>query len=250
MTVTINGSTGLTANDGSVFTNASGDTGMGTSSPIKRLSLQTPIVSCEQTWRMDAGKADYRTWNLVVDGGNSTTANNMSLRLLNDSGLTGYSTGMTINGTTGVLSTLVSRGISAGSVPAGSVIQVVSNVVTTDYTGSSSSGVDYPAWSFAFTPQFATSKVFILISVGVNYICDGQTYLKRNGTIVKDTWFGSSRQDDQYDYPQAAAFYLDSPATTSTITYQVGGRAGGCSNIIRFGGSDNHASMTFMEIAA
>ncbi len=167
---------------------------------------------------------------------------------------------ITLNGTTGIASagnftttgtlSTGSRGVSAGSVPVGSVIQVVSNNVLTNFTGTSSTGVDFPAWSFTFTPQFATSKVFILISVGVNYICDGQTYLKRNGTIIKDAWFGSERNDNQYDYPQAAAFYLDSPATTSTITYQVGGRAGGCTNTIRFGTSDNSGSFTMMEIAA
>lgn len=228
---------------------STGQVGIGTSSPDRQLAISAPSPSCEQTWVMTDGKANARIWNLVVDGGNSTTANNLTLRQLTDGG-TGVNLGMTINGTTGVLSTLVSRGISAASVPSGSVIQVVYNNVATNYTGSSASGVDFPAWSFTFTPQYATSKVFIMISVGVNYICDGQTYLKRNGTIVKDFWFGSSRQDDQYDYPQAAAFYLDSPGTTSTVTYQVGGRAGGCSNIIRFGGSDNNASFTMMEIAA
>jgi hypothetical protein len=40
MPVTINGSTGLTANDGSVFTNASGNVGVGTSSPTARLHTQ------------------------------------------------------------------------------------------------------------------------------------------------------------------------------------------------------------------
>jgi hypothetical protein len=167
---------------------------------------------------------------------------------------------ITLNGTTGIASagnftttgtlSTGSRGVSAASVPVGSVIQVVSNNVLTNFTGTSSTNVDFPAWSFTFTPQFSTSKVLILISAGVNYICDGQTYLKRNGTIVKDSWFGSSRADDQNDYPQAAAFYLDSPATTSTVTYQVGGRAGGCGNVIRFGTSDNSGSFTMMEIAA
>ena len=39
MTVTINGSSGLTANDGSVFTNASGNVGIGTSSPSYKLEV-------------------------------------------------------------------------------------------------------------------------------------------------------------------------------------------------------------------
>jgi len=139
--------------------------------------------------------------------------------------------------------------IDVSRMPSGSILKVQHHVVTSNYSGTSSTNVDFPAWSFSFTPQLATSKVFVMISVGINFICDGRVYLKRNGTIVKDTWFGSTRSDDVYDYPQASAFYLDSPATSSAITYQVGGRAPGCTNIIRFGGSDNHASMTFMEVA-
>ncbi len=249
MTVTINGSTGITANDGSVFTTAAGFVGIGTSSPQRSLSINAGSVSCEQTWTMAAGKADARTWNLVVDGGNSTTANNLTLRQLTDAGI-GVNLGMTINGTTGVFSTLVSRGISAGSVPAGSVIQTQWNNMTVNYTGNSSSYVQVTAFNQTFTPLFASSKVYVTFNTGINLICDGSVALTRNGSIIKDTWFGSSRQDDQYDYPQASGFYLDSPGTTSTVTYGIQVRATGCSNIVRIGGSDNHQSWTFMEIAA
>jgi hypothetical protein len=157
---------------------------------------------------------------------------------------------MTINGTTGVFSTLVSRGISAGSVPAGSVIQTQWNNMTVNYTGNSSSYVQVTAFNQTFTPLFASSKVYVTFNTGINLICDGSVALTRNGSIIKDTWFGSSRQDDQFDYPQASGFYLDSPGTTSTVTYGIQVRATGCSNIVRIGGSDNHQSWTFMEIAA
>lgn len=206
------------------------------------------------------------TNGLVITSDNSGEINfqnaGSTVATLNGTGLT-MGAGMTIpaSALTGTLPSIdassltnipaanLSGTIGVSHMPTGSILKVQHNVVTTNYTGTSSSNVDFPAWSFSFTPQLATSKVLVMISVGINMICDGRVYLKRNGTIVKDTWFGSTRSDDVYDYPQAAAFYLDSPSTTSAITYQVGGRATGCSNIIRFGGSDNHASMTFMEVA-
>ena len=43
MSVTINGSSGLTANDGSVFTNASGNVGIGTGSPAGKLDVNGNI---------------------------------------------------------------------------------------------------------------------------------------------------------------------------------------------------------------
>lgn len=132
---------------------------------------------------------------------------------------------------------------------AGMVLQTVHTVWTGVYSATSSTNVDFTGFNATFTPKYATSKVLVIVSAGVNFICDGVVYLKRNGTIVKDNWFGSSRADDQYDYPQATAVYLDSPGTTSTITYQVGGRAPGCTNTIRFGASDNSSSITMMEIA-
>lgn len=141
------------------------------------------------------------------------------------------------------------RSIPAAAVPTGSVLQVAWTNWTGAYVGASASNVDFSGFSATFTPLYATSKVAIFVSAGVNLICDGVIYLKRNGTIVKDTWFASDRNDNPYDFPQASQSFLDSPNTTSTITYQIGGRAPGCSNIIRFGASDNSSSIMLMEIA-
>lgn len=154
------------------------------------------------------------------------------------------------NLTVGGTLTTASRAISKASVPTGSVLQVAWTNWAGSYVAASNTNVDFTGFSATFTPLYASSKVLIIVSAGVNFICDGIVYIKRNGSIIKDNWFGSSRQDDQYDYPQATQTYLDSPGTTSTVTYQMGGRAGGCSFTIRFGASDNSSSILFMEIAA
>lgn len=148
-----------------------------------------------------------------------------------------------------VAATKLTGTVSTARLPAGTVIQTQYNVMTVSYTGNSSSYVQVTAFNQTFTPLYSTSKVYVTFNTGINLICDGSVALTRNGSIIKDTWFGSSRQDDQYDYPQASGFYLDSPGTTSTVTYGIQVRATGCSNIIRIGGSDNHQSWTFMEIA-
>jgi hypothetical protein len=158
-------------------------------------------------------------------------------------------TAMTINNSTGII-TGNGRNLSPAIVPAGTVIQTQWYNFATNYTGTSASYVQITAFNQTFTPLYATSKVYVTFNTGINLICDGNVALTRNGSIIKDTWFGSSRQDDQYDYPQASGFYLDSPGTTSTVTYGIQARAGGCGNTIRIGGSDNHQSFTFMEIAA
>lgn len=192
----------------------------------------------------EAANTKFASSGGTISGDTTITGNLVTTGTMNAASYIGDASSLT-----NISAANLTGSIDVARMPTGSILKVQHHVVTTNYTGTSSSNVDFPAWSFSFTPQLATSKVFVMISVGINFICDGVVYLKRNGTIVKNNWFGSSRNDDQYDYPQASAFYLDSPATSSAITYQVGGRATGCTNIIRFGGSDNHASITFMEVA-
>ena len=72
MPITLNGSTGLTANDGSVFTNASGNVGIGTTSPSNKLDIVGSAARIS-----NAGTANFATrnstagvnWEWGVDGG-------------------------------------------------------------------------------------------------------------------------------------------------------------------------------------
>jgi hypothetical protein len=224
--------------------------GIGTNNAMRPLHIYYPTTSAEQIWEMGAGQANRRKWNLVVDGGGSSTPNSLTFRILDDSGTGVANTGFSVNGSNGQFTT-VPRAINPASVPAGSVLQVAQTTwaAGTAYTAQSASNIDFTGFSATFTPLYNTSKVLIQLFAGVNGICDLNVYIKRNGTIIENSWFGSSRQDDQYDYPYVGAVLLDSPATTSTITYQIGGRATGCGNYIRFGGSDAGSRIVFMEIA-
>lgn len=122
---------------------------------------------------------------------------------------------------------------------------------TISYIANSTTNVDFTGFNATFTPLFSTSKVLVQIQASANFICDGVIILKRNGTIVKNNWFGTTRGNEEFDYPNTMAAYLDSPATTSTITYQIAGRATGCVAAIRFGSSgEGSSNITFWEIAA
>jgi hypothetical protein len=200
------------------------------------------------------GGTGYHTFLSLSNTYGSATNPNKYFRLNSTGGIeivnSAYNAVIMILSNNGDL-TVGSRGISPASVPTGSIIQVTQTTwaAGSAYTAQSATNIDFTGFSATFTPLYSTSKVLIQLFAGVNGICDLNVYLKRNGTIIENSWFGSSRQDDQYDYPYVGAVLLDSPATTSTITYQIGGRAAGCGNYIRFGGSDSGSRIVFMEIA-
>ena len=86
MAVTINGSSGITANDGSVFTNAQGNVGIGTSSPTAKLDVVGNIAA-SGTVTLSGGTANgvaYLNSSNVLTTGSALTFN--GLKLNNSSG--------------------------------------------------------------------------------------------------------------------------------------------------------------------
>lgn len=123
--------------------------------------------------------------------------------------------------TTGALITK-SRGISPASVPAGSVIQVVSATYSTSTTTSSSAGTA-TGLSATITPLYATSKILVMVNhTGCNVASPATAInleLKRNGSTI-------SNLGVVLGYPATGGVsfsnsgnVLDSPATTSALTY-------------------------------
>jgi hypothetical protein len=148
-----------------------------------------------------------------------------------------------------------SRGISAASVPPGSVLQVVQTAMpTTLYSSSGNTGVlDVTNFSTTFTPLYNNSRVFHIISIGLKFICDGRVFIKRGGTVVSPSLADQWREitwDATVDMGISTMHWLDSPATASQITYQLAVQASGCSATIAVGSSGDFTPYwTLMEIA-
>lgn len=112
--------------------------------------------------------------------------------------------------------------LTTTSPKAGNVIQVVSQQAPANYTSTSSA---LTLLTQSFTPTSASSKVLALMSYTVerngggsgNYIF---VNLNRNGSTIVSNWGNATGyQETSGARGVATHTYLDSPATTSAISY-------------------------------
>lgn len=148
---------------------------------------------------------------------------------------------ITLDGT-GSISGLTATGISAvqnvgrANLPTGSVLQVVSTTKNDTFTTSSTSPVDVTGFSAVITPTSATSKILVLVSVAFGGDDDIYPYvlLLRNGTSIATGTTATGNQINvfmggfftaipsmTFGMHQFSNNFLDSPATTSALTYKI-----------------------------
>ena len=142
----------------------------------------------------------------------------------------------------------------------GAVIQVKSTNTNTRTTHGSTSYAVADDIVATITPKYATSKILVMMNVMVRtYNATGadssmKVAFSRDGgsTII------SPIRTRSYDYGSSgiivessvAADYLDSPATTSSLTYQVYfAYVNGTNAAVNNFSPDSHSSITLMEIA-
>jgi len=176
-------------------------------------SATTPAVTGTDT---DTG-IYYPTSNQVAIATNGTQA-----MLVNASQNTTFA---------GTLTT-AAKGIAAASLPAGAVLQVVSTTKTDTFSTSSSSFVDITGLSVSITPISSSNKVFVTVDVtgqGVAGVSIAGFRLVRDSTVidagaaagVRSLGFaGSIPTDNNISITQGTNF-LDSPSSTSSVTYKV-----------------------------
>jgi hypothetical protein len=163
--------------------------------------------------------------------------------------------------------------LGAARLPAGSTLQVVQTVKTDTFTTTSATFGSVTGLSVAITPSSASSKVLVVAQVNLSSDVSGHIRISGGnaGAYVGNTagsrvsasafWGAASTGDYASNNGQGSTtiFYLDSPATTSQVTYQVEARRGssGTAYVNRSsneGDSANHArtvsSITAMEVAA
>ena len=116
--------------------------------------------------------------------------------------------------------------LPASAMASGTVIQTVSVMFTTQ-VGITSASYVTTGFSATITPQFSTSKILVLISSTIDSSSGKQctATIYRNGSdIVGNRGLFEVYSGVEIQFPMYAQ-YLDSPATTSSLTYTIYGRA-------------------------
>jgi hypothetical protein len=173
---------------------------------------------------------------------------------------------LTLTGSGTITGINASGGLS--SPQSNTVLQVVQNEYSTQVSLSSQTYTDN-GLTATITPKFATSKILVLISQNLYIYREfafqyGNVRLLRNvpstNTVVKDfaqvmnitTGIPAGGSYPYFDLQSVVGLsYLDSPATTSTITYKMQQKVGTTNNggtvISQLG--DYPSMMTLIEIA-
>ena len=135
----------------------------------------------------------------------------------------------------------------------GKVLQVVT---ATDGTGLSSSSTSYidTGLSASITPSSSSNKVLVLVSMGV-FGADaagsgGAAHkLLRDSTDLIIHSSNGAHSPSGYIYTAGTSFtYLDSPSSTSSLTYKIQFKSNGGENFVTDNGST--AVMTLLEVSA
>jgi hypothetical protein len=141
------------------------------------------------------------------------------------------------------------------------VIQALSTTTTALFSTSSASFVDITGLTLTITPQSTTSKILVFAN-----ICGGSagsnTYLNlvRNGTNIAQSTAGTQNQTAFWGPPTAYIMYqtpinyLDSPSTTSAVTYKIQINASGSTaTYVNARATDNYyggiSTITLLEIS-
>lgn len=139
----------------------------------------------------------------------------------------------------------------AAAAGGGKVLQVVSTKYSTE-TSATGTGYGDSGLSCSITPSATTSKILVLVSqpcfFSRNTADKWFNYrLDRSGTAVYTSYIGAYNDYAAY---QLSIAYLDSPSTTSSITYktQAAGDGSGSSETFQWTGKDS--SMVLLEIGA
>jgi len=182
---------------------------------------------------------------------------------------------LTLDGTTGVSAVqagavesgdLASGAIGSGDLPAGSVIQVVSVTKNDVFSTGSNNYVDVTGLAASITPSNATNKVLIFLRTSQAMSSDNRifTTLLRNSTTISaasgfdyfSSFYPSRSSGGVLIYvPHGSTHldFLDSPNTTSSVTYKVQMKVGAGVGYLNRSRDDDAlrgvSSITLMEIA-
>ena len=150
------------------------------------------------------------------------------------------------------------QGGMIGSLPAGSVLQVVQATTTTQTTSSSTSYADATGFTATITPKFATSKVLVMVGANGCFKNTGNASsalafkLLKNGSdlLAWTSYVAVTNLSGQNYVGSNVLNYLDSPATTSATTYKIQLANLVAASFVAINQNNDTSTITLMEIAA
>jgi len=162
--------------------------------------------------------------------------------------------------------------IPSSALPTGSILQVVSATKSDTFTTASNSFVDITGLSVSLTPRSISSKFlvsFFVHTIGDGNVIGSMVQIVRNSTAIgigdaagsrgrttSGVYFGNDTSNNNTYVPVGNEF-LDSPSTTSSITYKVQIRTTGNPTFVNRSSLDTDSSgfprsistITVMEVA-
>ena len=154
--------------------------------------------------------------------------------------------------------------VTSAGLPSGTVLQVVQGTPpTSHYLQTSTAFTDVPDFTASITPQSSSSKILVMVTArldnnaGNTVNARGHIALLRGTTIIHKqfvgVYIGDSGAANRNAYDSVSLSSLDSPATTSQVTYKIQIASETTSNTTRIEGSPSssstYSSFTLMEIA-
>jgi len=173
---------------------------------------------------------------LSLNVGNTTFATINASGLLSNTGATIIAANGQISGASVIASSIPGTAFATAAIPStkigtGAVLQVKTVYKQDTFTTTSSSYVDVTGLSISITPTSATSNILVLGAVTYGASADvGFIQLVRNSTAIQVGTAASNRvaataqmrnANDSADGDSAAIAFLDSPSSTSSVTYKV-----------------------------
>ena len=129
----------------------------------------------------------------------------------------------TIPATANVVASAITGTLAKARLPAGSVLQVVGNSSTSNFTTSSTSYVASGV-SVSITPSSASNKVLVMCNTGsmdqTGTIGNIGIALYKNGSSLKEIAL-CNYYSTGTELGNRSFVYLDSPSTTSATTYDI-----------------------------
>ena len=153
--------------------------------------------------------------------------------------------------------------VTSAGLPSGSVIQVKQKTITASTTPTASFA-DLTGFSDTITPSSTSSKIMMMVDLGMCYVAgDGSGFgirLMRGSTVIFD---GDARDSSgpHHSYSSSGGHfywtrtmhYLDSPSSTSQLTYKVQGQLYSSGSTVNLcgnaSGNNSTGLLTLMEIA-